>query len=210
MIEEAAGPANWRGRDLQNSDSWIYCLDDAETAEVKQAVGSVIDQNIALKDMTANDFSLPFLAPVLNNLRVELEEGVGLKLLRGFPTESLSTEHLRVMYWGIGLHVGTAVSQSNRNDYLGDVRNIGTPHGGPNFRGYTSNGNLTYHVDAADVTGLFCLRPAKKGGLSRIVSSLAVHNEILGIRPDLLEVLYKPYWWSKFCRKGKTESIRSF
>ena len=41
MIEEAAGPANWRGRDLQNSDSWIYCLNDAETAEVKQAVGSV-------------------------------------------------------------------------------------------------------------------------------------------------------------------------
>ena len=38
MIEEATGPANWRGRDLQNSDSWIYCLNDAETAEVKQAV----------------------------------------------------------------------------------------------------------------------------------------------------------------------------
>ena len=196
MIEEAAGPANWRGRDLQNSDSWIYCLDDAETAEVKQAVRRVIEQNTALKDMTTDDFSLPFLAPVLNNLRVELEEGVGLKLLRGFPIESLSTDHLRVMYWGIGLHVGTAVSQSNRNDYLGDVRNIGTPHGGPNFRGYTSNGNLTYHVDAADVTGLFCLSPAKKGGLSRIVSSLAVHNEILEIRPDLLEVLYRPYWWS--------------
>ena len=164
MIEEAAGPANWRGRDLQNSDIWIYCLDDAETAEVKQAVGSVIDRNIALKDMTVNDFSLPFLAPVLHNLREELEEGTGLKLLRGFPTDALRTEQLRVMYWGIGLHVGTAVSQSNRNDYLGDVRNIGTPHEGQNFRGYTSNGNLTYHVDAADVTGLFCLRPAKKAG----------------------------------------------
>ena len=196
MIEEATGPANWLGRDLQNSDSWIYRLNDAETAEVEQALAYVIEQNIALKNMTADDFSVPLLAPVLNKLREELEEGPGLKLLRGFPTDTLSTDHLRVMYWGIGLHVGTAVSQSNRNDYLGDVRDIGTAHDGPNFRGYTSNGKLTYHVDAADVTGLFCLRPAKKGGLSRIVSSLAVHNEILRSRPDLLDVLYAPYWWS--------------
>ena len=196
MVEEAKGPANWRRCDLQNYDSWIYRLNDAEKAEVKQAVACVIERNIALKDMTADDFPVPLLAPVLSKLREDLEEGPGLKLLRGFPTDALSTDHLRVMYWGIGLHVGTAVSQSNRNDYLGDVRDIGTAHDGPNFRGYTSNGKLSYHVDAADVTGLFCVRPAKEGGLSRIVSSLAVHNEILKRRPDLLEVLYAPYWWS--------------
>ena len=196
MFEEVTGPANWRGVDLQNSESWIYRLNNEEKTEVEQAVMRVSEHNILLKDMTPDDFSLPLLAPVLNKLQEELEEGSGLKLLRGFPTASLSKDHLRVMYWGIGLHVGTAVSQSNRNDYLGDVRDIGTPHEGPNFRGYTSNGKLTYHVDAADVTGLFCLRPAKDGGLSRIVSSLAVHNEILASQPDLLKVLYAPYWWS--------------
>ncbi len=174
----------------------MYRLNDAETAEVKQAVARVIELNIALKDMTADDFSVPLLAPILSKLQEELEYGLGLKLLRGFPTDTLSKDHLRIMYWGIGLHVGTAVSQSKRNDYLGDVRDIGTAHDGPNFRGYTSNGELTYHVDAADVTGLFCLQPAKTGGLSRIVSSLAVHNEILRSRPDLLAVLYEPYWWS--------------
>ena len=61
MIEEATGPANWLGRDLQNSDNWIYRLSDTETTEVKQAVARVIELNIALKDMTADDFSLPFL-----------------------------------------------------------------------------------------------------------------------------------------------------
>ena len=43
MIEEATGPANWLGRDLQNSDSWIYRLNDAETAEVEQALAYVIE-----------------------------------------------------------------------------------------------------------------------------------------------------------------------
>ena len=196
MIEKAIGPANWRRCDLQNSETWVYILNDAEKTEVRSTLARVIKRNVALKDMTLDDFKLPLLAPVLNNLRDELEDGLGLKLLRGFPVKGLNTDHLRAMYWGIGLHIGTAVSQSKRNDYLGDVRDIGTAHDGPNFRGYTSNGKLSYHVDAADVTGLFCLRPAKKGGLSRIVSSLAVHDEILKRRPDLLETLYEPYWWS--------------
>ena len=35
---------------------------------------------------------------------------------------------------------------------------------------------------------------AKSGGLSCIASAAAVHNEILATRPDLLEVLYQPYY----------------
>lgn len=62
--------------------------------------------------------------------------------------------------------------------------------------GYTSNGELTYHCDAADVTGLFCLHPAMHGGLSRIASSAAIHDELLRRRPDLLALLYEPIWWS--------------
>jgi Taurine catabolism dioxygenase TauD, TfdA family len=38
------------------------------------------------------------------------------------------------------------------------------------------------------------LHPAKSGGLSSIVSSLAVHDEILRTRPDLADVLYQPWW----------------
>ena len=133
---------------------------------------------------------------MLTDLRVELEDGRGLKLFRGFPTGKFTTDELRLIYWGIGLHVGTAVSQSSRNDYLGDVRDIGTGLDGPEFRGYTSSGELTYHCDAADITGLFCLHPAKIGGLSRIVSAVAIHNEIFQTRPDLLDVLYQSYYWS--------------
>jgi hypothetical protein len=43
------------------------------------------------------------------------------------------------------------------------------------------------------VAGLLCIREAKRGGTSRIVSSLTVHNEILRERPDLLKILYRGY-----------------
>jgi hypothetical protein len=193
-IEKIDGNADWLGSELQHSDAWIHKFDAREITEIETALGEAGD--ITFKVMTVKDFPLPTLSGLLADMRVELEDGLGLKLLRGFPTEGFSKEELRRIYWGLGLHVGTAVSQSKRNDYLGDVRDLGTGLEGPKFRGYTSNGKLTYHVDAADITGLFCLRPAKSGGLSRIISSVAIHNEILRTRPDLLAELYQPYPWS--------------
>jgi hypothetical protein len=41
--------------------------------------------------------------------------------------------------------------------------------------------------------GLLCLRAARRGGASRIVSSSSVHNELLRRRPDLIERLYEPF-----------------
>ncbi|MFC1665121.1 TauD/TfdA family dioxygenase [Pseudomonadota bacterium] len=195
-INFISGKANWLGKDLQHSPDWIHKFSREEIAEIKEAASKVISQGYTLQNLTREDFPLPSLSSILRDICFELEDGRGLKLLRGFPTSEFNTAELRLIYWGIGLHIGTAVSQSKRNDYLGDVRDLGTGLDGPKFRGYTSSGELTYHSDAADVTGLFCLHPAKKGGLSRIVSAVAIHNEIRQSHPNLLDVLYQPYYWS--------------
>lgn len=194
--QRIGGNADWLGADLQGSNAWVHVFDAAEIAEIEAALAHAKASGRALKELTRDDFPLPTLAALLARMQTELEDGCGLQLLRGLPTEVFDKDALRLIYWGIGLYVGTAVSQSKRNDYLGDVRDLGTGLDGPKFRGYTSNGELTYHSDAADVTGLLCLRPAKAGGLSRVVSSVAIHNEILATRPDLLEILYQPYPWS--------------
>ncbi len=190
------GAAVWMGADVQNSDEWMYRFTQDDIAEIDAAYRQAVNAEVTLGSLTKDQFPLPGLRPVLDRLLHELEDGTGLFLLRGVPVERYAKDELRFIYWGIGLHLGQAVSQSKRGDVLGDVRDLGTGLDGPKFRGYTSAGELTYHADAADVTGLFCIQPAKEGGLSRIVSTGAVHNEILSTRPDLLEVLYKPYHWS--------------
>jgi len=43
------------------------------------------------------------------------------------------------------------------------------------------------------VVGLLCLRAAKSGGASRIVSSVSVHDVLLAERPDLAPRLYQPF-----------------
>jgi len=191
-----SGPDVWMGETAQSSDAWVHHFSDAEIAEIDAAYQHARAAGATLASLTRDAFPLSDVGKVLADVQHELEDGWGLYLLRGIPVERYSKDDLRFIYWGMGLHLGMAVSQSKRGDVLGDVRDLGTGLDGPKFRGYTSAGELTYHADAADVTGLFCLQPAKRGGLSRIVSTSAIHNEILRSRPDLLEVLYQPYYWS--------------
>jgi hypothetical protein len=61
-----------------------------------------------------------------------------------------------------------------------------------------SNRLLRFHTDRCDVVGLLCVRQARSGGVSRIASSVAVYNEMLRRRPDLVERLFAPYYRSRF------------
>jgi hypothetical protein len=51
---------------------------------------------------------------------------------------------------------------------------------------------LRFRTDRTDVVGLLCVRQAKSGGVSRIASSVTVHNAMLRRRPDLAALLYEP------------------
>lgn len=189
--------AAWKGPEVRSSGRWIRYFTPLEIDEIDAAFRHARRQGLDFRGVTRDTFPLPTFSDEVAHLREDLENGVGLRLLRGFPVEGYSKDDLRLIYWGIGSHVGTAVSQSLRGDVLGDVMDLGLPTNSPKGRGYTSNDELSYHTDSCDVTGLFCLRVAKSGGLSRIASSVTVRNEILRRRPDLLEVLYAPFWWSR-------------
>lgn len=196
MIKPIREPSVWRREDLAAPEAWSYRLSTPEADKVFVALTTAERTGITLENCTALDLPLPGLAEHLAMAQQAIEEKLGFYLLRGLPADRLTVDQNRLLYWAVGLHLGTAVSQSKRGDVLGDVRDLGTGLEGPKFRGYTSAGELTYHVDAADVTALYCLHGAKQGGISRIVSSAAIHNEILASRSDLLEVLYEPYFWS--------------
>ncbi len=69
-----------------------------------------------------------------------------------------------------------------------------------------TNGPLRFHTDRCDVIALLCARAANSGGASRLVSAVAVHNEILARRPDLLELLYGDYHRSRIGEEAGSES----
>jgi hypothetical protein len=121
--------------------------------------------------------------------------------VRGVPVERYGEADATLAYWGLGLHLGQAVSQNAAGDRLGHVRDVtGDAPRDPNVRLYKTRERLGFHTDGADVIGLLCLRPAKSGGTSRIASSAAIYNEILRRRPDLVATLYEPF---PFDRNGE-------
>ena len=55
-----------------------------------------------------------------------------------------------------------------------------------------------FHVDGSDVVGLLCVEPAVRGGLSQIVSSVTVYNEVVRRRPDLAPLLTQPRYFDRY------------
>jgi hypothetical protein len=117
----------------------------------------------------------------------------GLVIVRGIPVEAHPVEDIATIFWAIGTHLGRGVSQSALGDMLGEVRDE-TPPGQPeSARGYLSRRELSLHVDLAQIVGLMCVRQARQGGYSQYASGLAVHNDILASRPELMPILYRGF-----------------
>ena len=188
--------ADWRGPEITKRQDWIHRFSAAEIVELEGAYATACRRGKTLATLTAEDFPLPSLGAVFERALDELENGLGIRHFRGFPALNYSKEALRLIYWGIGKHLGTAVSQSRDGELLGDVRDVGADINTPTGRGYRSNQELIFHADSCDVVGLMVLRTAQSGGLSKVASSVAVQNEIARQRPDLLETLYEPFVWS--------------
>ena len=115
----------------------------------------------------------------------------------GFPIDQLSPEATELAYIGLGLQLGIPVGQDADASLLGHVRDEGVTRTDPSVRFYRTRARQDFHADGSDLVGLLCLKRAKFGGQSRIASSLAIYNEILRRRPDLVDVLYQPMYWDR-------------
>ena len=134
--------------------------------------------------ITKSDFPLPTLAPKLARICDEVLNGRGFVLMRGLPVERWSIREAATAYFGIGSHFGNARSQNAKGHVLGHVRDLGLNAAkDPTARVYQTRERQTYHTDSCDIVGLLCLKTAKSGGASALVSSMTIYNEMLQAPP---------------------------
>jgi hypothetical protein len=209
MRQKLAGNWIWTGAELAASDDWVYPLDAAMCAELDRALDAVRRQDIPWERMAKADFRLDGtrVAALLERIDDALEEGRGLAKMTGVPVQRYDEADLRRLWMGIGLWLGTPVSQSAQGVRMKIIADEGVVVGerygqmhnedGSSFLSSyaraVSNGGLRFHTDRTDVVGLLCVGQAAKGGLSKIASTGAIHNEMLIRRPDLLDCLFRPY-----------------
>jgi hypothetical protein len=185
----------WLGDELaRRTDEWVYRLLPAEIAELKAAALKV--KGRPLSTLGRGDFALPTLDRSLERVAKEVDEGLGLQLIRGFPAAELGEEACAAALWAVGTRLGNVISQNAHGDLVGHVRDIGRKLGEKDVRGYDTNSELRFHNDECDIIALMCLRPAKSGGLSSMASSAAVFNRLLETKPQLLAKLFSGYIFS--------------
>ena len=188
-----AGPAAWYGKDMEKSTEWIYALSETDLGELEGALRAVRAAGLGIADIARGDFPLPRLSATLDELRAEVLRGRGFVLIRGLPLDRYSLEDAAILYWGVGSYFGAARPQNAKGHLLGHVIDLGRDPYDTSARIYQTIARQTYHVDTCDIVSLLCLRKAKSGGLSSLVSAVAIYNEILARRPDLLPVLFRPF-----------------
>lgn len=193
-------PDVWMGRDLAAREDWRFDLTAADVDELIAAAAAARARKPDRRDWTRDDVPLPGLARRLAAWSETLARGRGFVLLRGFPVEQHSGEVCADAYWVLGLHLGRAVPQNTDGDVLGHVRDTGEDPKAYGVRLYRTRAEQDFHTDGADIIGLFCLTPARSGGISRIASSPAIYNRLRAERPDLAPVLFAPF---PFDRQGQ-------
>ncbi len=195
LRDKVTGPAAWRGSDLQNDNSWKFQLSDSAIDCLDNALTSVKASGLSFPGFNRDEFPIHELAPDLTQHADEMENGKGFLLISGLPIERYSEADLEILYYGLGLHMGTPVYQNLKGDLLGNVMNVGDIKK-KDTRVYETNAYLPYHTDLSDVFGLLCVRKAKTGGLTSLVSAGAVYNEILEHYPEYLGVFYRPMYYA--------------
>ena len=199
-MRSVSGPSVWTGDKLGGKESLVFELKERHLAALDADLRQVRARGLATESIGRADFPLLDIADELTALSETLQEGRGLTIVRGFPIDDYSLTDMETLYWGLGTHLGVAVSQSVMGDRLGHV--IDVTDTDPHARAYRNNRELTLHTDFSDIVSFLCVRKAKTGGLSWFASAMAVHNEILQTRPDLLSVLYKGFYWHRYAEEA--------
>jgi hypothetical protein len=182
----------WYGPELIGSSDWIARLSESEIAEVESAMRRLVESSSDLTSIGTQDFPLPTLGPRLDHLLDEVLNGRGFVLIRSLPVKRWSKREAAIAFLGIGVHLGRLRMQNAAGHLLGHVKDLGRSSEDPNTRIYQTKERQTFHTDSCDVVGLLCLKAARSGGLSSLVSSTTIFNEMRRRRPDLLSVLLDP------------------
>lgn len=182
-------PSAWTSAGLAGGKADLaFDLDSRHLNAFGQAFEVVRKQGLALEQVTRADVPLAAIQEDLRWLRNELATGRGIVVVRGFPVDDWPPEDIALMFWCIGVHLGTALSQSVLGDRLGHVRDMSASD--PDARAYRNHQELRLHTDLCEYIGMLSLSTASSGGESRYASVAAIHNAILEEGPEHLEPLY--------------------
>ena len=195
------GPIAWTADSLAAEDGMVS-IPDKCIAELDAVAALLRDNPLPTVALRPEDFALANCQALAADLRRELKDGVGFVLLDRLPVDRYGRDVTTALYWLLCSMVCRPVAQKWDGKMIYDVADTGKKPGN-GVRPDITNVEQNFHTDNSynlcppDYVALLCLQTAIEGGISRILSLVAVHNEMKRRHPDLLPRLYRPYWFDR-------------
>lgn len=190
----------WTADTIDASSDWYYPLSESYLSALDSEVQKHAD---AISDLRVSDAiaCAPCLQPVLDVLHT----GRGFAIIERLPVEHYTRDQARAAYWMIGQCLGVPFEQNIEGTLLYDVRDTGRDvKSGARFS--VTNAESSFHTDGAfgtqvpEIVGLLCIKTARSGGRSQLISACAVHNILHQQAPNVLNALYASFY---FDRRGQ-------
>lgn len=189
----------WRGADLPPSAGRFDLPEDVARELVAAAAETAEPPGEALSPA---QFDLGASRAFAESVRAALESGVGFALIDRLPLDALGEDGARTAHWLLCSLIERPVAQNWRGDLIYDVTDTGRKPGN-GVRPDKTNAEQNFHTDNSynlcppNYVALLCLRAARAGGVSHIVSFQAAHDALKQKRPDLLQRLYEPFQFDR-------------
>jgi alpha-ketoglutarate-dependent taurine dioxygenase len=196
-----SGGVVWNAASLKAEDG-IIRLDDDARQELEGIVAFLRDNPLPLTMLEPSAFRMDACRRMMARAAETLTTGVGFVIIDRLPLDIFSKEEAKAIYWMLSQLVCRPVAQSWDGKMVYDVRDLGKPPGN-GVRPDVTNAEQNFHTDNSynlcqpDYVALLCLRPAREGGISSIVSFHSVYNEMLQKHPKLVDRLFAPYLFDR-------------
>jgi len=204
MIDQRIeGPSAWRAGDIKSED-YRVSLDGPCFDEIRRAVDEIRTYPLPTILRTPADFDVTNCHAAMAEVRRILKHGVRFAVVDRLPVEELSKHEAETIYWLLASMVARPVAQKLDGTMIYDVHDTGQQAlPGSGIRPDKTNIEIRFHIDNAynttppEIVGLLCLKTAKSGGVSRVLSFHTIYNTLLERHPELLPRLYKPFWFDR-------------
>ena len=194
----AVDPKSWTAETVGDTAGWTHPLLDALIDRLRSIYEARGRGDAPITDLRLAADEKADLGAYLAEARNDLEWGRGFVVLDRLPVDRIPGREAIALYWMIGQLLGEPFVQNVQGTLLYDVRDSGQDVAqGARFS--VTRYESSFHTDnsfgetVVDWVGLLCLKTARSGGISQVVSGPAVVEALRREYPRALEALGRPF-----------------
>lgn len=191
----------WRG-DTLPADAGKIALPAGVLRELEAVARSLDRDPLPLLVLRPEDFELGESRAFMRAVKSQIDDDIGFAIVDRLPVERWSLASTRAIWWLLASLVARPVAQKWDGTSIYDVTDLGRPPGNgvrPDVTNYEQNFHTdnSYNNEPPHYVGLLCVRTAMEGGVSGIVSFATAHEEMRRRHPELLDRLFKPFYFDR-------------